>query len=216
MRTRILVITTTVAMRLLIPAAAGAALVDEQRQGQNLIAHLNAGTKTCNALSADDLDHIGEYAMFKALGATALHEAMNDRMILMIGPQAETRMHQLLGARYAGCSTKGLGIRDSGSMMGAGGMMGGDHYYSGGWGAMMSSSDWSWMTGGAWQHMSAQDWRLLQQRLLGTSAINKHMGWSALAIVAATLAAAVVVLTAILAMTRRWPFRRPPPAIPSS
>ena len=110
MRTRILLITTIVAMLLFIPAAAGAALVDEQRQGQNLIAQLGAGTKTCSDLSADDLDHIGEYVMFKAPGSTKVHQAMNDRMVQMMGEPAETRMHQLLGARYAGCSTRGLGI----------------------------------------------------------------------------------------------------------
>lgn len=214
MRTRIALITTIVAMLLLIPAAAGAALVDEQRQGQNLIAQLNAGTKTCSDLSADDFDHIGESVMFKALGSTALHEAMNDRMILMMGEQAETRMHQLLGGRYAGCSTEGIGIAGYGSMIGGGGMMGGlDN--NGGWGAMMSSSDWRWMTGGAWRDMSRHDWKQLQQRLLGTGAMNNHTGWSAVAIVSAALAAAVLVLLAILAITRRWPFRRPPAAAPS-
>jgi hypothetical protein len=71
MRTRIPPITTILAMLLLIPAAAGAALVDEQRQGQNLIAQLNAGTKTCSDLWADHLDHIGEYVIFKALGHLA-------------------------------------------------------------------------------------------------------------------------------------------------
>ncbi len=43
--------------------------------------------------------------MFRALGSTGLHQAMNDRMITMLGEQGESRMHQLLGARYAGCST---------------------------------------------------------------------------------------------------------------
>ena len=213
MPTRIPQVTTVVAMLLLIPAAAGAALVDEQRQGQNLIAQLQTGTKTCSNLSTNDLDHIGEHVMFKALGSTTLHQAMNYRMTLMMGEQAETRMHELLGARYAGCSTKGLGVAGSGSMMGGGGMMGGYHN-SGGWGAMMSSSDWSWMTGGTWQHMTREDWRQLQQRLLGTSTMNNHTGRSALAIVGATLAAAVLVLLATLAITRRRPFRRPPAAAP--
>ena len=216
MRKRIALITTSVAILLFVPSVAGAALVDEQRHGQDLIAQLNAGTKTCSELAAADLDHIGEYVMFKALGSTTLHQAMNDRMTQMMGEQGETRMHELLGARYAGCSTKGLGAPGSGSMMGGGGMMGGGYRDSGGWGAMMGSSDWSWMTSGTWQHMSRQDWRQLRRRLLGTSAMNNHGSWSALAIVGATLAAAVLVLLAILAITRRWPFRRPPTTAPSS
>lgn len=186
MRTRIPLITAIIVMLLLTPAAAGAALVGEQRQGQNLIAQLNAGTKTCSRLSADDLDHIGEYVMFKAVGSTIRHQAMNDRMTLMMGEQAETRMHRLLGARYAGCSTRGLGIAGTRPMM-----------------------------GGTWQDMSRKDWRQLQQRLLGTRAMHDHTGWSALAIVGA-LAATVLVLLAILAITRRRPFRRPPTTAPTS
>lgn len=87
MRPRVALITTIVALLLLIPATASAALVDEQRQGESLIAQLAAGTKTCRALSANDLDHIGEYVMFRALGSTALHQAMNSNN----GFSAQTR-----------------------------------------------------------------------------------------------------------------------------
>jgi hypothetical protein len=76
-------------------AAASASLAGEQQQGQNLIAQLQTGTKTCRNLTADDLDHIGEYLMFRALGSTSLHRAMNDRMIAMLGEQGESRMHQI-------------------------------------------------------------------------------------------------------------------------
>ena len=51
------------AASLAAPAAAGASLVDEQRQGRHLIAQLPAGTKTCRELSAEDFDHVDEYAM---------------------------------------------------------------------------------------------------------------------------------------------------------
>jgi hypothetical protein len=93
----------------------------------------------------------------------------------------------------------------------SGGWMMGGYYNSGGLGAMMSSSDWNWMDG-AWQHMSRQDWRQLQQRLLGTGTINHHTGWSAVAIISASLAGAVLVLLAIASISRRGPFRRPPAA----
>jgi hypothetical protein len=221
MRPRVALIITIVALLLLIPATASAALVDEQRQGQGLIAQLAAGTKTCRELSANDLDHIGEYVMFRALGSTALHQAMNDRMTLMMGEQAETRMHQLLGARYAGCSTRGLGIPGYGTMMGGAGMMGGadmmgGDYSNGGWGAMMSSGEWNWMMGGSWQHMTRQDWKLVQERLLGTNTTDGHTGWSALAVAGVAVGATVLGLLAILAIIRRWPRRRPPTPAPSS
>ena len=192
---------TALALALLIPAAASASVADEQTQGQDLIAQLQAGTKTCSALSADDLDHIGEYVMFQALGSTALHQAMNDRMTLMLGEQGETRMHQLLGARYAGCSTRTGGIAGRAGMMGGSGMMGG-YASNGGISAMMSSSDWSWMMGGAWQPMTRQEWQRLQQRLLGTnaSAGRGGGGWSPVAIVATTLGAVALGGLALLAI----------------
>ena len=115
----------TIALVLLIPAAASASLIDEQAQGENLIGQLHGGTKTCSALSAGDLDHIGEYVMFRALGSTTLHQAMNDRMRAMLGEHGETRMHQLLGARYAGCSTRTGGIPGGAGTTGRSGMVGG-------------------------------------------------------------------------------------------
>jgi hypothetical protein len=208
---------TTIALALLIPAAARASLTDEQTQGQHLIAQLQAGTKTCSALSVDDLDHIGEYVMFQALGSTTLHQAMNDRMRAMLGEQGESRMHQLLGARYAGCSTRAGGIAGSAGsagMMGGSGMMGG-YAANGGISAMMSSGDWSWMMGGAWQHMTRQDWQHRQQQLLGPDAgTMMNNGWSAIAIIAVCLGAVILVALAILAIIRR-PFRRPPTAAPT-
>jgi hypothetical protein len=218
MRTRLAL--TTIALVLLIPAAASASLAGEQRQGQNLIAQLQAGTKTCSALSAGDLDHIGEYVMFRALGSTTLHQAMNDRMRAMLGEQGESRMHQLLGARYPGCSTRAGGLAGSAGSAGSAGMMGGSgmmggYAASGGISAMTSTGDWSWMMGGAWQHMTRQDWQHRQQQLLGPGArtmMNNRS--SAITIVAVCLGAIILVALAILAIIRR-PFRRPPTAAPT-
>lgn len=203
----------TIGLVLLIPAAALASLTDEQRQGQNLIAQLQAGATTCSALSDDDLDHIGEYVMSRALGSTTLHQAINDRMRAMLGAAGEARMHQLLGARYVGCSTRAGAIAGGVGMMGGSGMMGG-YMSNGGIGAMMSSGDWSWMMGGAWQHMTRQDWQRRQQQILGSGAgTTRHNGWSAIAITAACLGGIILVALAILAVIRR-PFRRPPTAAP--
>jgi hypothetical protein len=202
----------TIALVLLIPAAASASLADEQTQGQNLIGQLNAGTTTCSALSAADLDHIGEYVMVRALGSTTLHQAMNDRMRAMLGEQGETRMHELLGARYVGCSTHTGGIAGGAGMMGGSGMMGG-YAGNGGIGAMMSSREWSWMMGGAWQHMTRQDWQRRRQQLLGPGA-GTMMNNGSIAIIAACLGGIILVALAILAIIHR-PFRRPPTAAPT-
>ena len=196
----------SIGLALMLPAAAGASLASEQHQGQNLIAQLQAGTRSCRKLSATDLDHIGEYLMFKALGSTALHRAMNDRMIAMLGERGESRMHQLLGARYAGCPTGGYA-----GMMSAGAMMGG-YDTNGGFSAMTNSDNLKWMTG-AWQNMTLQGWQRLQRRLLDTSTTG-HEGWGIAAIAATILGALVLIALAIVAMIRR-PFRHPPTAKPS-
>jgi hypothetical protein len=196
-------------MVLMLPAVALASLGDEQSQGQALIAQIQARTKTCNDLSGADLDHIGEYLMYGALGSTELHAAMNARMRVMLGEQGETRMHQLLGTRYIGCS-----IAATGSMPGGTGMMGAGFLNNGGLGAMMGSGDWGWMMGGNWQHMSRQDWRQLQ-RQLGIPATISRGGWSAPAIIAVTLCAALLVGLLAVLLVRHRPVK-PPPTTPAS
>ncbi len=69
---RIRVALLALSMLLLIPAAAQASLADEQRQGGDLIAQLQAGTKNCRHLSADDFDDIGEYMMAARRGRPSL------------------------------------------------------------------------------------------------------------------------------------------------
>lgn len=199
-----------VSLLLLIPAAAHASLADEQRQGQDLIAQLHAGTKTCRDLSADDFDHVGEYVMGRAVGSTAAHAAFNQRMRAVMGDQAEGRRHQLIGARYVNCAVPGAAGYGYGGMMGPG-MMGGN-YGNGGWGSMMNSSDWNWMMGGAWQSMNRQDWQRLQQQLLGTNSSNGHNGASGWMIATIGLAALLLGAAITLLIIRGRPFRRPPAA----
>jgi len=143
--------------------------------------------------------------MFRALGSTSLHQAMNDRMVAMVGEQGERRIHQLLGARYVGCSASTGAAGSYGGMMGGSGMMGG-YYNHGGLGQMMSSSNWRWMVGGAWQNMTRHDWKRLQHQLLGTNSSSGGNGWSPFAIIAATLAAVLLVAS------RRRSRLRPTPA----
>lgn len=193
-----------IAVLLLIPSAAFGSLAGEQRQGHRLIGQLQAGTKTCHQLSSEDFDHIGEYVMFRALGSAKLHQAMNNRMSAMMGAQGESRMHQLLGQRYTGCHTSSAA--QGYGWMGPG-MMGG-YYGNNGLGGMMHS-DWSWMTGG-WQSMTRQDWRRVEQRLLGPRTVaTSGGGWGAAAIVAVTLGGVLILALTVLAVIR-LASKRPP------
>lgn len=193
---------------LLVPGAAFASLADEQRQGGELAAQLRSGAATCDDLSNEDFDHVGEYVMRRFLGSTAAHQAMNDRMRAMMGDQGEQRMHQLLGRRYAGCS--GTAGASPGGGMGPGMMGGYNGNGDGGWGPMMRSGDMNWMMGGNWRAMKRQDWQRLQRQWLGTKAGgNGTDRWSVMAIVAVTLGATLLVALAVIILRRR-PSSRPP------
>lgn len=187
---------------LIAPIAAFGSVADEQRQGAELSAQLHSGAKTCGQLSDEDFDHIGEFVMGRFLGSTQAHEAMNERMRLMMGEQAEQRMHELMGRRYSGCS-QGQSSRTG--MMGSG-MMGGNGG-PGGFGPMMRSGDWGWMMNGAWLGMNRADWHRLESHLLGTSSTSGS-GWSVWAIVGVGLGAALLAGLAVFVLVRRR-FRRP-------
>jgi hypothetical protein len=204
MRIRIALISLT--LLLLAPGAAFASLTGEESLGRDLAAQLQSGAKTCRDLSADDLEHIGEYVTGRALGSTGAHEAMNERMRVMIGQQGEVRMHQVMGARYTACA--GGSTASGGTVMGPG-MMGG---YTGKerWGSMMNSGDLSWMIGGTWRTMSRQDWQRLQHQWLGTTATtSSHHGWSPWAIIAAVVGAVFLAGLASAAVARRRLERTP-------
>jgi hypothetical protein len=79
-------------------------LADEQRQGDELVAQLQAAARSCSDLSAADFDCIGEYVMGRALGSVSAHQVMNGRMRLMLGQGGEQRMHELTGRRFTGCA----------------------------------------------------------------------------------------------------------------
>lgn len=180
---------------LLAPAGAFASLAREQREGRALVAQLRSGSKSCGSLSAADFDHIGEYAMFQALGSTSLHQVMNRRMTLALGEQGESQMHQLVGQRESGCS--GVGT------LPAHGMMRGGYFGGGGRGAMMSAGGWSWMPGGSWRHMTRQDWQTLEQRLVGPAGRPTNGRWTA-GIVVAVAVAGVLLLSALIYAGLRW------------
>lgn len=213
-------------------SSARASVAAEQQAGQALAQQVQSGKRSCDSLSKDDLDYIGEFVMGRMIGSTSAHEAMNARMTAVMGAQAESRMHQALGARFVGCATGTTTGGSSSSMMNGQGMMGsgsgsrgrsqGDWNAmmgSGGWRRMMDSGawddmmgdsgDWNWMTGSRWKTMSSDDWQNLQRRLLGTATVRTTSGdWHTRDIV---LLALVVILAAGLAgAIFAWhPWRRP-------
>jgi hypothetical protein len=91
------------AAALAVPYPAAANVTSEVQRGQQLAIAVRSGQQPCSALSADDFELVGEYAMDRFIGNRAAHEAMNQHMVQMMGSAGERRMHIALGYRYIGC-----------------------------------------------------------------------------------------------------------------
>ena len=197
---------TVFAALLLAAAPALASLADEVAAGQATAGQLQSGTATCKTLSSSDFDHLGEYVMEHMAGSRSVHTAMNARMDETMGSENSDRMHELLGRSYAGCATG----TSSTAPMGPG-MMGGSSGGVSGWGAMMSSSAWSWMHDGSWQHMNRTDWQQLATTMMGTGlSFGSGDGWSTWAVLAAVFGGLVLVAVITVAVLR-GPWRGHPP-----
>lgn len=178
-----------------------ASLSDEVAAGKALAAQVESGDATCSRLSDDQFEHLGEYAMDRMVGSRAAHEAMNDRMARALGAGNADRMHELMGRRYAGCTSgNGTGLPMGPAMMGGGGS------------GMMRSSDWTWMHDGVWQRMSQRDWRNVAGTMMGSRyrPPGDHR-WSTTGVVAIVIGAALLsALLALVAVRRPRAAARPP------
>ncbi len=112
----------------------------EEQEGKKLLDQLKNKTTTCQKLTNDNFEKIGEYFMGQAIGNTTEHIQMNNMMKSMMGEQGEEQMHIAWGERGSDCNTNasysqnGTGFTSMLWMMGGGGnsMMG-----YGGWNNMM-------------------------------------------------------------------------------
>ena len=114
----------------------------EEAEGKDIWNKLQSKQLTCQNLTDDNFDVLGEYFMGQSVGNTQRHAAMNQMMKNMIGEQVESQMHISLGKRTSGCDTNasfpsGYGLPMMWWMMGGGGnsMMGYGGWYN--WNNMM-------------------------------------------------------------------------------
>lgn len=143
---------------LLAPSSAGATTAQEEGQGAQVLRELEAGKVECGDLSGEDFDHLGEYVMGRMFASSGSHEAMDEVMARMMGSGSETRVHEAMGRRFAGCGGGQLPA-GFGRMMGAigamgmmgGGMMGGAPGNPGAFGPFgtMMGGDWNESGGGS-------------------------------------------------------------------
>ena len=198
-----LVVALVVAVLGVAAAPALASLADEVAAGRQVAQRLQAGATSCDKLSDADFEHLGEYVMERMVGSRAAHRAMNDRMTAIMGDANTERMHELMGRRYAGCGTQGVGA----GMMGPGMMGGGAGAASGGgWGAT-ASGDFAWTRDGAWRHMSRTDWQPVGSSWMGPGTMSRTGGWSTGAVLAVVLGGLALGGVAMYALLRR-PWRR--------
>ena len=91
------------AAALAVPYPAAANVTSEVQRGQQLAMRFAPASSPARRSPTDDFELVGEYAMDRFLGNRATHEAMNQRMVAMMGQAGERRMHIALGYRCIGC-----------------------------------------------------------------------------------------------------------------
>lgn len=77
--------------------------VAEETKGKEIFNQLQSKQATCQNLSDDDFEVLGEYFMGQMAGSS--HEAMNTMMSQMMGNDGERQMHIAMGKRLSGCDT---------------------------------------------------------------------------------------------------------------
>ncbi|MCL4384643.1 hypothetical protein M1116_04260 [Patescibacteria group bacterium] len=99
----------------------------DEAKGRQIFDDLQAKKTTCQQLTDDDYDALGDYYMGQMAGSTQAHDLMNNRMTQMMGDSGEKQMHIALGKRLSGCNLQApfpAQYSGVGPMMGFGGMMG--------------------------------------------------------------------------------------------
>lgn len=77
----------------------------EEAKGKEIRDTLQAKQLTCNDLTDENFEALGEYFMGQTIGNTQRHAAMNQMMKNMMGEEGEEQMHITLGKRSSGCDT---------------------------------------------------------------------------------------------------------------
>ena len=107
-----------------IPAAAGASVAAEERQGARAFLAVDGGKRSCDDLSKQDFERVGEFAMGRMAGSTSAHRSMNELIASTMGARSEEQMHEFMGRRFTRCGGARAPAR-FGAMMGMMGTMAG-------------------------------------------------------------------------------------------
>jgi len=75
----------------------------EEQEGKRIWEDLKAGQTSCEKLSDNDFELLGEYFMGTMMGDS--HSAMNAMLERRLGKEGEEQMHIAMGKRMSGCDT---------------------------------------------------------------------------------------------------------------
>ncbi len=128
---------------LLIPFVSFAAFTLEDlnfevQKGEEIFKKLRNQEISCQSLTDEDFESLGEYFMDLMIGDRESHLAMNQMMKNMHGEEGEKLMHINMGKRFSNCFSDNprINLRESAGlmpMMGYGGIMPMMGYGIGGW-----------------------------------------------------------------------------------
>lgn len=76
-----------------------------QNAGQKIYQNLQEKKLTCQNLTHDDFEKLGEYFMGQTAGSTQNHVYWDQRIQAMMGENGDTQMHVVWGQRGSGCLT---------------------------------------------------------------------------------------------------------------
>jgi hypothetical protein len=76
-----------------------------QNAGQTIYKNLQSGKTSCQKLTSDDYEKLGEYFMGLSAGNTENHVYWDNNIQQMMGDQGDTAVHEVWGERDSGCQT---------------------------------------------------------------------------------------------------------------
>lgn len=90
-----------------LPSGAGSNnhTAQEEAEGKAIWDKLQSHQLTCNDLTDENFQALGEYFMGQSIDNTERHAAINQMMTNMMGENGEEQIHLTLGKRSSGCDT---------------------------------------------------------------------------------------------------------------
>lgn len=109
----------------------------EEQEGKDLLERLNNKSISCQNLTNEDFEKIGEYYMGQSISDVSRHLTVNNRMKSMMGDSGEEQVHTTWGKRGSNCdSSVVMSLNTEGGVLPMMGFYSGTMNWNGGWGVL--------------------------------------------------------------------------------